>query len=123
MSDAVRRLNRWAAKFTPERAKETTERVYPIMAQRYAAASDALVAMEAKTRQTLDACNVPIILYVPYLDYARQLFKLTRGRTITGSSFAREAQVLLEKWQARTLDPDVLAKIRLDVFDIPGPTE
>ncbi len=122
MSDALRRVNRWVAKFTPERAKETTEQVYPIMAQRYAAASEALVLMEEKTRQTLDACCVPTCLYVPYLDYARQLFKLSHGRTITGSSCAREAQVLLEKWQARTLDPDVLARIRFDVFDIPGPT-
>jgi hypothetical protein len=31
------------------------------------------------------------------------------------------AQVLLDKWAGRGCDPDVLAKIRTDVFDIPAP--
>jgi hypothetical protein len=101
--------------------KDTTERIHAGMTERYAAACAALAAMEEKTRQTLDACGVPTCLYVPYLDYARQLFRLSRGQTISGPSLAREAQVLLEKWQARTLNPDILAKIRLDVFSIGEP--
>jgi hypothetical protein len=33
------------------------------------------------------------------------------------------AQVLLEKWAARDLKPEVLAKIRTGVFDIGEPTK
>jgi hypothetical protein len=56
-----------------------------------------------------------------YLDYARQLFHLSHGRTISGPTLAKEAQVLLEKWQARGLRADVLAAIRYDVFSVPAP--
>jgi hypothetical protein len=122
MSDAVRRLERWNAKFSPELARQTNERIYDSMSRRYAAAVTALVAMEEKAKQTLDASGVPPCLYVPYLDYARQLFRLYQGRRISGDSLAREAQVLLEKWQARTLNPDVLARIRTEVFSVSAPT-
>jgi hypothetical protein len=56
-----------------------------------------------------------------YLDYARQLFRLSHGRTISGPTLAKEAQVLLEKWQNRGLRPDVLAAIRFENFSINEP--
>jgi hypothetical protein len=77
--------------------------------------------MEDKTRQVLNAAGVHSPFYVPYLDFARQLFKLTRKRGITGDSFSLAAQVLLEKWAARGLNPDVLAAIRSQVFDAGAP--
>ena len=62
-----------------------------------------------------------IIEVVFYLDYAWQLSKLSRGRTISGPTLAREVQVLLAKWQRRGLVPDVLAATRFDVFSVPAP--
>ena len=58
---------------------------------------------------------------VPYLNFGRQLYKLSRQQGISGESFAMAAQVLLDKWAARGCDPKVLAKIRTDVFDIAAP--
>jgi hypothetical protein len=60
-------------------------------------------------------------MYVPYLNYARQLYKLSRQQGISGESFAMSAQVLLDKWAARGLDSAVLARIRTEVFDIVAP--
>jgi hypothetical protein len=51
------------------------------------------------------------------IDYARQLFRLSHGRAISGATLAKETQALLEKWQARGLKPEVLAVIRIDVFN------
>ncbi len=62
-----------------------------------------------------------IIEVVFYLDFARQLFRLSHGRTISGATLAKEAQVLLEKWQNRGLRPEVLAAIRTNVFSVPAP--
>jgi len=42
-------------------------------------------------------------------------------RGISGETFALAASVLLSKWAARGLDPDVLAAIRIDVFDVAAP--
>jgi hypothetical protein len=64
---------------------------------------------------------VHTIFYVPYLNYAQQLYKLSRQQGISGESFALGAQVLLDKWAARGLDSAVLARIRTEAFDIFAP--
>jgi len=122
MSDVTRRVSRWKAKFSPDIAAQTTARIFADMTERYEAAMVALSSMETQTKQVLDASGIDTMYIVFYLDYARQLFRLSHGRTISGPTLAREAQVLLEKWQARGLRPDVLAAIRYDVFSVPAPT-
>ncbi len=121
MSDVTRRLSRWQAKFTPELAAQTTARIYADMSARYQASLAALCSMETDTKQTLSASGVDTMLIVFYLDYARQLFRLSHGRSISGATLAKEAQVLLEKWQNRGLRPDVLTAIRFGVFSVPAP--
>jgi hypothetical protein len=122
MSDVLRRVSRWKAKYTPELAAQTTARIFDDMAERYESSMVALSSMEVQVKQTLDKSGISTMFIVFYLDYARQLFRLSHGRTISGPTLAREAQVLLEKWQARGLDPDVLAAIRFEVFNV-GPPE
>lgn len=119
--NAEQRIAKWRAKFNPERIKQTLEDQREQMLVQVEASFAALCAMEIKIKQVLDLSGIPTILYVPYLDYARQLHKLSRGRNISGDSFKREAQVLLDKWQARGLDPAVLATIRKQVFSVPAP--
>jgi hypothetical protein len=121
MSDVLRRVSRWKAKYTPELAAQTTARIFGDMTERYEASMVALISMEVQVKQTLDKSGISTMFIVFYLDYARQLFRLSHGRTISGPTLAREAQVLLEKWQARGLDPDVLAAIRFEVFNVPPP--
>ncbi len=54
--------------------------------------------------------------------FGRQLHKFSRQQNISGESFAMAAKVLLDKWHARGCDPEVLTRIRKDVFDIGEPT-
>jgi hypothetical protein len=122
MSDITRRLSRWKAKFSPDIAAQTTARIFDDMTARYEASMLALNSMELDTKQVLSAAGIDTMYIVFYLDYARQLFRLSHGRTISGPTLAKEAQVLLEKWQARGLRPDVLAAIRYEVFSVPPPT-
>jgi len=122
MSDVTRRLSRWKAKYSPEIAAQTTARIFADMTERYEASVVALTTMETETKQVLSASGIDTMFIVFYLDFARQLFRLSHGRSISGPTLAREAQVLLEKWQNRGLDPDVLAAIRTDVFSVPAPT-
>ena len=122
MSDVTRRISRWKAKFSPDISAQTTSRIFADMTERYEAAMVALSSMETQTKQVLDASGIDTMYIVFYLDYARQLFRLSHGRSISGPTLAREAQVLLEKWQNRGLRPDVLAAIRTNVFNVPPPT-
>ena len=121
MSDVTRRVSRWKAKFSPDIAAQTTSRIFADMTERYEAAMVALSSMEVQTKQVLDASGIDTMYIVFYLDFARQLFRLSHGRSISGPTLAKEAQVLLEKWQARGLNPVVLAAIRTDVFSVPPP--
>ena len=121
MSDVTRRLSRWKAKYSPEIAAQTTARIFDDMTERYEAAVVALTTMETETKQVLSASGIDTMFIVFYLDFARQLFRLSHGRTISGPTLAKEAQVLLEKWQNRGLRPDVLAAIRTNVFSVPAP--
>jgi len=121
MSDVTRRISRWKAKYSPDIAAQTTARIYADMSERYEVAMVALTTMETETKQVLSASGIDTMYIVFYLDYARQLFRLSHGRSISGPTLAREAQVLLEKWQNRGLRPDVLAAIRFEVFSVPAP--
>jgi len=122
MSDVTRRISRWKAKYSPETAAQTTARIFDDMTARYEASMLALNSMELDTKQVLSASGIDTMYIVFYLDYARQLFRLSHGRSISGATLAREAQVLLEKWQNRGLDPAVLSAIRFEVFSVPPPT-
>jgi hypothetical protein len=121
MSDLVKRVASWMAKYNLERVKATLDDLKPEMARRYQAAVADLYAMEIKTKETLNAQGVQTILYVSYLNYSRQLFKLSRKQKISGESMQLAAQVLLDKWKARGCDPKVLAEIRSQVYDIAAP--
>ncbi len=122
MSDPNQRLMAWQIKTDTGRMKETLDDLRPDMLKHYEAAVASLCEMETKARQTLNAAGVHTIMYVPYLNYARQLYKLSRQQGISGESFALGAQVLLDKWAARGLNPTVLAAIRTEVFDAAPPT-
>jgi hypothetical protein len=121
MSDVTRRISRWRVKYTPELAKATCDRIYEDMVRRYEESVVALCACEAKVRQVLNVLGIHTCQYVPYLSYARQLFKLSRQQGITGTSFALAAKVLADKWHSRGLDPAALEMILHQVFDTVEP--
>jgi hypothetical protein len=123
MADINKRFQNWALRTEPGRVKATLDSKREDTLRRYMDAVTRLCSMEAKVRETLNAHGVQTINYVAYLDFARQLYKLTRMQEITGESFAVAAQVLLEKWASRGLNPDVLASVRHQVFDIGEPTQ
>ena len=121
MTDPNQRLTAWQIKTDTGRMKATLDSLRPEMLEHYKAAVASLCEMETKARQTLNAAGVHTIMYVPYLSYARQLYKLSRQQGISGESFALVAKVLLDKWAARGLDSAVLARIRTEVFDVAVP--
>lgn len=122
MRDSVQRRENWEVKYNLDRVKQTLEAKRATMGAHYEAAVAGMVAAEIKVRETLNGCGVNTINYVPYLNFGRQLYKLTTQRQIAGESAIMEAQVLLEKWAKRGLDPDVLATVRSQVFNVPAPS-
>ena len=118
MPNPTRRITSWSAKTKPERVKATLEDLAPDMKTRYEKAAMELWAVDSRVREVLSGKGVQTIQFVPYLSYGRQLYKLSRQREISGTSAQMANKVLQDKWHARGLDLDVLAKIAKDVFDI-----
>ena len=65
MSDVTRRIDRWKAKYSPELAKASCDRIYDDMVRRYEDSVVALCMTEAKTRQVLNALGISTCMYVP----------------------------------------------------------
>ncbi len=122
MTDPKKRADRWKAKYNIKRVGETLGDLREDMAARYEAAIAQVYVMEAKVREVINAAGVSTSQYVPYLNFGRQLYKLSRQQNISGESFAMAAQVLLDKWAARGCDPKVLARVRKEVFDVDAPS-
>ena len=121
MQDPQKRIENWEVKYDLDRVKQILEGKRAKMAEHYQAGVAQMWALEHQVREVLNQCGVNTIQYVPYLNFGRQLYKLTTQRVITGDSAVIEAQVLLEKWARRGLDPNVLGNIRTQVFNIAAP--
>ena len=121
MDDSTRRAANWKVKYNLGRVKGTLDDMQDLMAARYAAAVANLVAMELDVKTVLNQSGAPTTMYVAYLDFGRQLYKLSRQQNISGESFAMAAKVLLDKWAVRGCDPAILAEIRTQVFNIGEP--
>lgn len=121
MADPRKRSLAYRVKATPERTKEILDARLEEMRARYDAVMEEIYAMETEVKAVLNDKGVSTSLYVPYLNFGRQLWKLSKEQGISGESLALAAKVLLDKWAARGLNPDILATIRSQVFNIAEP--
>jgi len=118
--DPSQRIAKWNAKFKTDRVKAILDDQLTNMAGNVQAVFPLITAMELQVKQTLDALGVSIAQYAYYLDFGRELWRLTR-KDISGETAAMEADVLLQKWVARGLTQAVLEAIRTQVFNIVAP--
>ena len=122
MSDKMKRFTSWNVKYNTERIKATLDAMRPDMQARYQAAMTEMLANDTKVKQVLNGKSVSTILYVPYLSFGRQLWKLSREQDIAGDSLELAAQALRLKWKARGLDEEVLLAIQREVCSVqPAP--
>jgi len=118
-SDIMKRLFYWNAKTEPELVMQRLVRVRQVMKERFEAQQIMLVEIEQKARQVLNAANVPAMLYIFYLNFAREIYN--RRQRLAGPSLSREVNVLLEKWVMRTLEREVLERIRDEAMSVRPP--
>ena len=101
--------------------KATLDEMQPDMIRNYAAVTAEMWAIETKVKQVICQHAVQGILFVPYLNFGRQMYKLQRTRLHDAKVLELEAQGLINRWAARGLDPVVLAAIRTEVFNVAAP--
>jgi len=122
-ADPNRRIEAWKAKYNIQRVKETLDDRKEQMLVNVQSQFVMLCSMEEQVREVLNLSDVPTILYVPYLDFARQMYRLSMHRSISGSSLAKETKVLVDKWEGRKLERAVLKRVALQVFNVTLPED
>ncbi len=120
-SDPTKRLENWDKKFDTERIKAILDAKRSTMLERLAAVLPSLVSMEAQVKQVLDGQGASTIQYPFYLCFGREMWKYQHQQELSGASYAKAAQVLINKWVGRGLTQSILEKIRDDVFSIGAP--
>ena len=118
--DPTKRIGNWDEKYNLERVNAILTEKRPTMLQNMSAVIPLLTAMESQVKQVCDGAGVPTIMYPFYLDFGRELWKLSR-KEISGESLALEAATLIAKWVARGLTQPLLQAIRTDVFNVAAP--
>jgi len=118
--DSLHRMESYQLKFTSERVKETLDAKRARMIERQRVASEELVALEERVQAVLAGEDVPVIQYVWFHDFARQLYRLKK-KFMGGKGIGQEVALLIYVWTARKLDEKVLTKVRDEVFAIQEP--
>jgi hypothetical protein len=127
-SDGALRYAKWAARFQrdpegklPQASTVLLDRMLqkPEVTARVQASFDDIYAAEGAVRQVLNSAGVSVIQYAFYLNFGREMWKLTNR--ISGESAAQEAAIQIGKWVARGLSLSVLETIRSDVFGVSAP--
>lgn len=114
-----RRIDKFKAKYDPERIKQAIESQRDGIIEQQAAKQQELVDVEIATKMILDDSNIPTIFYPAYLNFAREIWKI-RNR-FAGETVKTEADIILYKWTMRQLKEDVLKRIRNQVFTLEAP--
>ncbi len=120
-SDPTKRINNWDETYNLERVNAILTEKRPTMLQNMSAVIPLLTAMESQVKQVCDSAGVPTITYPFYLDFGREMWKLSR-QEFSGESLAEEAATLIAKWVARGLTQAVLESIRTGVFNVVAPS-
>jgi hypothetical protein len=119
-TDPTARINNWNEKYNLDRVSAILTEKRPTMLQNMSAVIPLLTAMESQVKQVCDLAGVPTIMYPFYLDFGREMWKLSRSE-FSGESLALEAATLVAKWVARGLTQAVLQNIRTGVFNVAAP--
>jgi len=114
------RLENYDLKFDSEVIKQQTDKRRARMLAKQQEAQAELCSLETRCKELLGAMGVQPHLYIAYLNFCREVWKKTRQ--FTGRTLEQEAMVIQGKWEARELKPEVMDRLRHEVFTLKDPT-
>ena len=120
--DPTKRIANWDAGYDTTAMKAKIDKKRADMLSRVQAQITSLASMEGQVKQVCDLAGCSVIQYPFYLDFGRELWKMTHEREMSGEAAAQAAAVLIAKWVARGLTQSVCEEIRTGVFNIGAPS-
>ncbi|MEO0117448.1 MAG: hypothetical protein ABIK97_07985 [candidate division WOR-3 bacterium] len=121
MRDALRRIEKYISKLEPEIIRRDFAQLKEKMLQQITTYFIEIFEVETKAKAILSEYDLPVSLIPFYLCYARELYSLSKR--YAGFPLFREIRIREGKWRSRTLQPEILRRIRFDIFGITLPEE
>ena len=116
---AIRRLEKWDAKFSGDVLSERLKNYKSKMLEQLSAIFPVQETLENEVKLILSEAGLQSYLNPSYLNFAREVYKL--ARRFSGRQLISTVDVILNKWAARGLERDILERIRNTVFALTAP--
>ena len=111
--EAKYRIAKWRVKYeTGSKAKR--RKLSPETEEKMKTAFTKLVALENAIKDILSETGVSIAMIVPYLNFGREIYGLTRRHS--GDELNMAVESVMAKWLGRKLDKAILEKIKKRVL-------
>jgi hypothetical protein len=109
------RVKKYEAKVSGDVVKARIDAMKDVMVEQTTAKFADLQNLEQTVKSIVEPEGVPSILIPHYLNFGRELYRLS-GR-FTGTTLQNEAKLVFEKWKSRGLNAEILKDIA-EVFGI-----
>jgi len=111
-----RRVERWTAKYTPERLSAILAAKAEGMQERYRLQTEMLGQVDERVAEVTDAAGIALMMRIWYKSFGREVAKV--WRTMPSSCRELEYDAVRYKWTARGLDPILLARVKAAVIEL-----
>jgi hypothetical protein len=113
-------MKKFEANYDPDAIRQSIERQRDSIIEQQAQKQAELEKVDNMTKLILGDESVPSAMYISYLNYARQIWKIKN--TYTSGTLKIEAEIMLDKWTKRGLNQNILKRIRKEIFTLEAPT-
>jgi hypothetical protein len=115
----LRRMQKLEANYDPDAIRDSLERQRESILEQQKTKQAELEKIENLTKLLIGDESVLSTLYVSYLNFARQIWKLKN--TYNSGTLKIEADIMIYKWTRRGLDEAILKRIRNEIFTLQAP--
>jgi hypothetical protein len=116
----LRRMKKLDANFDPDSIRQSLTKQRDSIMEQQAVKQAELEKVENLTKLLISENGVSAALYVSYINFARQIWKIQN--TYSSETLKIEADIMLYKWTRRGLNEDILKRIRNEIFTLEAPT-
>ena len=118
--NALRRIQKWDKKLAGDVLSKRVETLKPMMFSQIEAEFPTIVQVETKVKTVLGEFGIPTWQNPPYLNYSREIYKLSKQ--FTSNQLKKMADAAMVKWVFLDLNQTILEQIRNTIFTLTAPT-
>jgi len=117
--NALRRIQKWDKKLAGDVLSKRVGEMKPMMFSQIEAEFPTIVQVETKVKTVLGEAGIPTWQNPPYLNYSREVYKLTKR--FSANQLRKMVDAAMVKWVFLDLEQPILEEIRNTIFTLTAP--